>query len=301
VITLSSFLTVVGFTFKNKVKSKAFLITSIILVLILSAIINLPFIIQSFSSDEPDRIGMFEEASGIPAMLQNALNQQEEPDFEIILFSPEGSQAENDKFIKDQIEEGDISGFLELQENPSGDFPNVVYKSADSLEFSVTNKLSSVLSNIKIELAIQDMNITPEQRERLFSPISIENVQIGSSGSGNNLVKSESEMFMAYGLVYVLIILQFMATMISGQLIATDITAEKSSRVMEILVTSVTPLKQMFGKIIGMLLLGLSQIALFILVIMTWLSAKIYRTGVLMYGKRPSFKELRKAMKAFKV
>ena len=32
-----------------------------------------------------------------------------------------------------------------------------------------------------------------------------------------------------------------------------------------------------------------------------WLSAKIYRTGVLMYGKRPSFKELRKAMKAYKI
>ncbi|MOA66656.1 hypothetical protein D3C78_1934970 [compost metagenome] len=32
-----------------------------------------------------------------------------------------------------------------------------------------------------------------------------------------------------------------------------------------------------------------------------WLSAKIYRTGVLMYGKRPSWKELRKAMKAYKI
>lgn len=32
-----------------------------------------------------------------------------------------------------------------------------------------------------------------------------------------------------------------------------------------------------------------------------WVSAKIYRTGVLMYGKRPSFKELRKAMKAYKI
>jgi ABC-2 type transport system permease protein len=32
-----------------------------------------------------------------------------------------------------------------------------------------------------------------------------------------------------------------------------------------------------------------------------WLSAKIYRVGVLMYGKRPSVGELRKAMKAFKV
>ena len=32
-----------------------------------------------------------------------------------------------------------------------------------------------------------------------------------------------------------------------------------------------------------------------------WLSAKIYRTGVLLYGKRPSIRELRKAMGAFKV
>jgi ABC-2 type transport system permease protein len=34
---------------------------------------------------------------------------------------------------------------------------------------------------------------------------------------------------------------------------------------------------------------------------MGWLSAKIYRTGVLMYGKRPSWKELRRAMRAYKV
>ncbi|MNE92627.1 ABC-2 family transporter protein [compost metagenome] len=32
-----------------------------------------------------------------------------------------------------------------------------------------------------------------------------------------------------------------------------------------------------------------------------WLAAKIYRTGVLMYGKRPSIKEIRKAMKAYKI
>ncbi|MDQ0497341.1 ABC-type Na+ efflux pump permease subunit [Paenibacillus brasilensis] len=32
-----------------------------------------------------------------------------------------------------------------------------------------------------------------------------------------------------------------------------------------------------------------------------WFAAKIYRTGVLMYGKRPTFKELRKVMKAYKI
>ncbi|MNP56626.1 ABC-2 family transporter protein [compost metagenome] len=46
-------------------------------------------------------------------------------------------------------------------------------------------------------------------------------------------------------------------------------------------------------------------VSLLILLVTTfifgWLAAKIYRTGVLMYGKRPSIKEIRKAMKAYKI
>jgi ABC-2 type transport system permease protein len=236
---------------------------------------------------------------------------------------------------------------------------------------------------------------------------------------------------MSMALVYVMIIVLFMGIMITGQLIATEITAEKNSRVMEVLVTSVAPLTQMFGKIFGMFLVGTFQIVFFILVVVInlnlphnidllssmdlslsdidpmvliaaiffyltgyflyatlyaaigsivsrteelgqavtplmflsmagfyigifsigtpdsalvkitsfipfftpfimflrigltepawwevglaiaglflsilffgWLSAKIYRTGVLMYGKRPGWKELRKAMKAYKI
>ena len=49
----------------------------------------------------------------------------------------------------------------------------------------------------------------------------------------------------------------------TGNMIASEVTTEKSSRIMEILITSVSPLSQMFGKVIGMFLLGLSQIAAF--------------------------------------
>jgi ABC-2 type transport system permease protein len=78
--------------------------------------------------------------------------------------------------------------------------------------------------------------------------------------SADETGKTQEEQGTAIGLTYVLIILLFMAVMITGQLIATEITAEKSSRVMEILVTSVSPLKQMFGKIMGTFLIGLLQI-----------------------------------------
>jgi ABC-2 type transport system permease protein len=67
-----------------------------------------------------------------------------------------------------------------------------------------------------------------------------------------------------YGVVYLILFLLFTTIMGTGQLIATEITAEKSSRVMEVLVTSVSPLTQMFGKIFGMFIIGLSQTALFV-------------------------------------
>lgn len=424
-------LTVIGFTFKNKFKSKAFIISSIVIAVLLSVVMNLPYVIQQFSSDKIKQIGVFDDGSEIVAMLYSYLEHQEEKEFELVLIKPEATQALNEQLIRDEIAAGHIDGFLELQESEETAFPNVIYKSEKSLDFSINSTLRSVLTNIKNELAIQDMNISEEQRDRLFASINIENKQISLIGGEHTSEKSEMQMIVTYGLVYLLIIMFFMGTMISGQLIAAEITAEKSSRVMEILVTSVAPLKQMFGKIIGMFLLSLSQIVLYIVVFalnvtlphnrgmlsefnidlglidatlivhfvafyllgyflfstifaavgsivsrtedlgqammpvtfltlaifyvgifgmneasstfmtimsfipfftpitmfirigmadpafwevalsyilllatiffMGWLSAKIYRTGVLMYGKRPSIKEIRKAMKSFKV
>ena len=66
-------------------------------------------------------------------------------------------------------------------------------------------------------------------------------------------------MVMSYALVYVMLFMLYMGVIGFGNMVAMEITAEKSSRVMELLITSVSPLKQMFGKIIGFCLLALSQ------------------------------------------
>ena len=60
-------------------------------------------------------------------------------------------------------------------------------------------------------------------------------------------------------IVTLIIVLLFNSIMITGNAVATQITVEKSSRIMEILITSGSPLTQMFGKIIGFFLVGLLQ------------------------------------------
>lgn len=428
----NGFLTVMGFTVRNKFRSKSFIVTSVILALLVIVGSNLPYIISKFQSGEASEIGMV--AGDVAARLEQYYGTQEKAEVIVRQFPDQGSSAANEAAMKERISSGEIKGYLELGEmDAASGFPKVAYKSKATMDFGFTNKLQSGLQYVKNEDAAKGLPAATLQK--LMAPVVIDNVQIsttdGGAGSVGKNGKSAEEVVIATGMVYVLVIVLFMGVMITGQLIATEITAEKSSRVMEVLITSVSPLKQMFGKIVGMLIVGLSQILLiagvavinltlphnidtlknlnidlgaidpllivfavifyllgyflystlyaavgsivsrtedlgqavmpltlfslagFYLAIfglttpnatyvvissfipffspflmfmrigltdpawwevalslailcgtifgLGWLSAKIYRTGVLMYGKRPTMKELRKAMKAYKV
>src|SRR5699024_564735 len=77
--------------------------------------------------------------------------------------------------------------------------------------------------------------------------------------------KTEEELNIARGIVYVMIFILYMAVIIYGQMIATDVATEKSSRVMEILISSASPVTHMFAKIIGIALLGITQAAIIVI------------------------------------
>ena len=64
-----------------------------------------------------------------------------------------------------------------------------------------------------------------------------------------------------YILAYALVILTFMAVITYGQWVATSVAEEKSSRVMELLITAATPRQLLAGKVIGNGAAGLTQYA----------------------------------------
>src|SRR5699024_8982045 len=74
--------------------------------------------------------------------------------------------------------------------------------------------------------------------------------------------KTEEELNSTRGIVYVMVIVLYMTVLMYGQMIATEVATEKSSRVMEILISSASPVTHMFAKILGVGLLGLTQILL---------------------------------------
>ncbi|RIX50716.1 ABC transporter permease [Paenibacillus nanensis] len=273
---MNSFWTVVGFTARNKFKGKAFLITTLVIAIILSVGVNLPYILSQFDKgDKVTSVGYIQSAreelaagSATGDSLRTYFEAQEGANIKLVPYEDKGDSAANEEQLKQAIQDKQISGYLDFGSNATGNgFPEMTYKSEKMMEFSLTGNLQTALQTIRTTTVLQDAGLTDEQLSMLNAPIEIDSVQI-STVDGETSGKTPAEQGVNMGLIYIIIIFLFMAIMTSGQLIASEITAEKSSRVMEILITSVAPLKQMFGKIFGMFIVVLSQVSVYVIVLL---------------------------------
>ncbi|WP_199622718.1 ABC transporter permease [Paenibacillus alkalitolerans] len=257
---MSKLWTVIRFTYGNRIKQKSFLITTLIFLLILSVMIHLPSLIAAFSSDGPQKVGVFPSQPDVTPALIKHIASSPDPTIEIVPLNGDEQTA------KSMVDSGQLKGYLLSVEAESGSeaaFPAFQYKSKDSMPSGLLRELDTALRTVKQEMAKEEIGLTPEQADTLFAPIELVPVQLTDAKAEG---KTESEIELAFVLVYALLFLLYVGVIGYGNLVATEITAEKSSRVMEVLVSSVSPLTQMFGKIIGICLLGLTQIVLFIAV-----------------------------------
>jgi ABC-2 type transport system permease protein len=252
----NSLWTVMAFTMRNKMKSKAFVIMTIILAVLLIVAGNLPYLIDKLGGgDKATKVGYAEgQQPQIVQGLKEYYAVLPKPDIELV------SVPSEDK-LKEALKNGDIGGYLTFTENPEMGFPKATYNAKSAFAGGSASSLTAALQQIKTNIIVKDSGLTGAQKKQLFAPVSLNTQKVSFT---NKMGKSEEEQGMAIGLTYCMIILLFMAVMITGQLIATEITAEKSSRVMEILVTSVSPLKQMWGKILGTFVVAVVQLAVLI-------------------------------------
>jgi len=250
--------TIIRFTYGSIIRQKSFVVSTVIFLLILSVLAQLPLIISMFSGDnEADRIGIVApDAARYAALMNEFYGFGGEPS---MIIEPVASEAE----AAERVENGELAGFLLARGSANiNGVPDFEYKSKDALPMKL-GELGGGLQYVNQAIARETIGLTAEQAARLSAPVNIVPVQLaGAAGEG----KSESEIQLAFGLVYVLLFLLYIGVIGYGNTVATSITAEKSSRVMELLISSVSPMTQMFGKIIGICLVGLTQIALFVIV-----------------------------------
>ena len=168
-------------------------------------------------------------------------------------------ELQNEENAKQELTEENIKGYLIISELQEGKI-NATYKSFTINESGLINKLEAGLNQVQFRLTALNIGLSTDQASKLFQPVSLDRIPLDEQA------QSEEEMIQSTALVYIVLFAMYFSVLMYGNMVATEVAKEKSTRVMEILISSVNPVTQMFGKIIGIALLGLFQAAIFVLI-----------------------------------
>ncbi|MEK4404794.1 ABC transporter permease [Sporosarcina sp. FSL K6-6792] len=240
--------------FTTKAKTKSFIITTSIMIAAVFLFANMEKIIDTVKGatggdkDSAEVLQVLDESGVLAERLKMQL-ESNESGIKVEL----SSKSEN--ALTEQVKEGEIDSFVTL----GLDNTNTIqanYISMSAMDFSLPMMLEEALKSIQTEMKAEELSLSSEQVQTLFAPIQFEQQSVSPSA------KSQEELSQARGLVYVLMFLIYFAVIVYSSMIATEVAAEKSSRVMEILISSVSPVKHMFAKVLGIGSLGLLQMVL---------------------------------------
>jgi ABC-2 type transport system permease protein len=250
---MSSFWVILFHTFVSKLKTKSFITTTLVTALILVGLTNMTNIIDYFNKGNgQENIAVIDETGELFPLFEARLKTVNE---KLIIEEFKGSEKE----AEDQVEREHFQGLLILNLDETM-LPIATYKSLSVADVAIPGDLQAALQQVKSQLAAAQLQLTPEQLGKLSEPVSFERIAL------KDHAKTQEELSEARGLVYVILFIIYFAVIMYANMIAMEVATEKSSRVMEILISSVSPIKQMYGKILGIGLLSLTQMAILLMI-----------------------------------
>lgn len=245
---MNKFWIILSHTYMSKLKSKSFIITTAITLLIIIGLTNLSNVMDYFNKGESgETIAVVDDSGNLYSPLKD---QVEAVNKEIKLIEFEGDE----QAAKESVREGTYDALLHISLNSAG-LPEASFQAMTIADTTIATEMKNSLQQIKTQLAATQLKLSSEELSKLYEPVVFEQLALEKNA------KTEEELNQARGLVYVLLFVIYFSVILYANMIAMEVATEKSSRVMEILISSVSPIKQMFAKILGIGLLSLTQMA----------------------------------------
>lgn len=248
-------LIVLAHTYWTKIKSKTFLFTTLMMAVFMLVFLNLNNIIQFFDGDASEQaydVLIMDESGG----LYEPLAEEIESGSGQITANEASPEEEED--AENAVMEGHYDAYLQV-DGQADDIEGHFYAPTINETF-LPSQLQSALQNVREGQIADVLQIEEEELEALNEPVPFGQTALDETA------RSEAELNQARLLVNILLFLIYFSVLFLGNMIASEVATEKSSRVMELLISSASPVQQMFGKIIGVGLIGLTQYTLIFMV-----------------------------------
>ena len=249
----SRFWNYVLYNYLKKIKSKAFIIFNVLLILSSILLSQLPAIISFFNTtfDYSEKIVIVDNTDDYYDMIASDLAEMNE---DLIV---EEADTYTDE-LEQQILNEDIIAVYELSYSDNGQI-ETHYTSFDYSNLTLHSSIEQLLNSYNMALAYDIAQLSPEQIELLTTTNTITSTTLDEEAL------TEDEVMGNFATAYFAIILIFMFSYMYSVYAGQEVMYEKTSRVMEIIVTSISPIKQLYGKIVYNTLYTVTQLGIIVI------------------------------------
>ena len=243
---MKQFRKILKFELKSYLSNKVFVGITLFLVAAIVVVMFFPRLLSVFESGGekmPEQTGTMLVVSDRQesSALVESVFRSTFPEYEIVMTE------DGDEAIREKISSGEAECAVVLESLTRFRY----YVENASMYDSTAYTAEEALRTLYRIGAMTESGMSAEQAQKVLNAeIGFETVLLGKDQMQN------------FWYTYIMIFALYMVILLYGQMVATNVATEKSSRAMELLVTSANPVSMMFGKVIASCLMGLMQLIL---------------------------------------
>lgn len=247
--------------YRNRVAKKSFLLLTLLTPILFAALIIVPIKLATLDGDNDKMIAVVDQTG-----LYGQLFKEDKGDVKFDVIEADGVKV--NEFREEKA--GDYRAFLvidgDLSENPTA----LSIYSEKTVSHDVKANIEKMLSQYVEHVKLESYNVPgiEEMIEKSKTEVRATTYKMGEDGEEEH---SDAEVASVIGILMTTLIYMFI--FISGSQVMNSVVQEKVNRVVEVMVCSAKPWELMFGKIIAVALVSLTQIAIWI--VMTGLLAGV--------------------------
>lgn len=251
---LSNIGLIIGREYSTRVKKKSFILLTILTPILMAALMVIPIVITLYSGEDKQVISFVDNTG----LLEGAFENTGKTEYR---FLPVETTQES---IKKSFETYESSSVIYVSPLDTAGNAAVTAYSREPLgmetKMAIEGKISNALRDRKLQAL--DIHNFDEIMEQVRSDVKIDAYTLTGEGKEK---KDSVEIYMI--IAYVLSFLIYMFVAIFGSMVMRGVIEEKTNRIVEVIVSSVSSFELMMGKLIGVALVALTQFAIWIILI----------------------------------
>ncbi|MGR5912391.1 ABC transporter permease [Bacillus cereus] len=261
---MRNFWIVLGQTYWDRVRTKIFIGMTLLLIGGGIFLFSFPTLVQKFSGEkEKAKVVFISEAPNVTLDQSNLSKALPEWDWSL------GDKTKLNQYKQDLLDKK-VEALFILKEG-AGAEPVLDY-------FMKVDNPKLIQS---AQVFVQNQYFQSAVVKQQLSEEAVKSLTMNVQAKKQNLNNEETSSFL---LVYLLVAIMYLAITSYGNAIATAVASEKASRVMEVMVTKVSPVHMVFGKILGVGLASLTQLFIFFLSMALYIKSGIFKVSDSFFG-----------------